>query len=111
HPGTLPARFAWRSSSPAVAMVDTAGRVSPVAAGRTYVSATSLADSTRRDSALVLVKKDPPRIAIGGDTTIPIGATLTYLPVITQDYGLTTQVRWDLDGDGVWDDSSAHPEP
>lgn len=110
HPKSQPARFSWRTASQAIAVVDTAGKVSPIAPGKTYVSAISRVDSTRRDSAVVLVKKDPPRIQIGGDTTIAAGSILTYLPYITQDYGLTTLIRWDLDGNGAWDDSSAAPK-
>ncbi|HLP42662.1 MAG TPA: hypothetical protein VK465_14225, partial [Fibrobacteria bacterium] len=109
HPDTLPSLIAWRSALPGVAEVDSTGKVRPVAAGRTYVRAICLSDTTRRDSALVLVRKDPPRIQIGRDTTISVGQTLTYLPDITQDHGTITMVRWDLDGNGAWDDSSTSP--
>lgn len=106
HPGTHDSKFVWHSAAPSIATVDSQGNVSPVVAGRAYVRARSLADSTRGDSCLVLVKKDVPRIEAGVDTTVSVGAILVFNPRVMQDYGRILKVLWDLDGDQVWDDSA-----
>lgn len=106
-PASLKGRYLWRSENEAVAKVDAEGRVSPVAAGQTQAVLKARADSTKQDHALILVKKDVPRIQVGGDTVIARGITLTHNPVVTQDYGVVTLFKWDLDGDGVFEDSSS----
>lgn len=111
HPRTLKPQFVWYSAAIGIAQVDASGKVSPVSAGRTFVRARSLVDSTKGDSALVLVKKDVPRIAVGKDTTISVGSSIAFNPVVTQDYGTIEVVRWDLDGNGAWEDSATSFRP
>lgn len=111
HPRTLKPQFAWHSAAPGIAQVDAAGKVTPISAGRTYIRARSLADSTKSDSALTLVKKDVPRIALGIDTTISVGAAIIHSPTVSQEYGTLIEVRWDLDGNGSWDDTATAFRP
>lgn len=110
-PSTLQKRFLWRSADPALATVDVAGRVTPVSEGKVYVSVTARADGQRRDSALVLVKKDTPQLRVGRDTVVAVGTSLTHTPVVTQEYGLVVMFKWDLNGDGTYEDSSATVRP
>ena len=107
YPATLQARFNWRSSAPAVAAVDQTGKVAPQAIGYAFVTAISRADSSKRDSALVLVRKDTPRLSVGPDTTFSVGKSVVFKPVAPQDYGLITRFKWDLNGDGAYEDSAA----
>lgn len=111
HPKTQQESFVWQSASGLVATVDATGNVTPVAPGRTFVRARSLVDSTKGDSSVVIVRKDVPRIDVGADTTISVGKSITYNPQVRQDYGLTILVRWDLDGNGSWDDSATAFRP
>lgn len=97
----------WRSAASSIAKVDDTGRVDPVAPGAVRIHAISRSDSTLRDSAIVLVKRDMPQLRMGRDTTIAVGASLAFTPVVLQEYGVVAVFKWDLDGDGAWDDSSA----
>jgi hypothetical protein len=107
QPSSLSPRFLWRSGDPSIAAVDDSGRVSPRAIGFAYVTVVSLADSSRRDSALVVVKRDVPRLKVGPDTVVAAGTTVIHRPETTQEYGLVVAFRWDLDGDGIYEDSAA----
>jgi PKD repeat protein len=31
---------------------------------------------------------------------------MTFTPKVTQEYGTVTRFKWDLNGDGTWDDSA-----
>jgi len=93
----------WRSLNPLIADVDSLGMVKPVSQGKVYIIAISRADSTKKDSAMVVVKKDTPLLAVGGDTVVAIGAIAVFRPTFTQEYGKITRFDWDLDGDGNWD--------
>lgn len=107
-PEIAPQNVQLKSGNPGNAMVDESGKVYAVAPGNAKVFAYSLADSTAKDSALINVKTDPPVVRIGEDTVIPVGQTVAFLPVVeTQEYGLVTGFKWDLNGDGAWDDSAA----
>lgn len=106
YPATLKPRFVWRSAQTATAQVDASGKVSPGQEGKTFVTALALADSTRKDSALIVVKKDTPRLLVGGDTLIARGTSLAYSPEVIQEYGLVVLIKWDLNGDEVYEDSA-----
>ena len=80
--------------------------VTPGQEGKTYVTVMARADSTQKDSALILVKKDTPRLQVGGDTLIARGTTLTYAPEAPQEYGSVVLFKWDLNGDGIYEDSA-----
>ncbi len=96
----------WASNNSGIASVDTAGKVLSVAPGRTRVTCISRVDSTRKDSALVIVIKDTPKLSVGQDTTVPVGTTVVFNPTAPQDYGSIAFFEWDLNGDGQWDSSS-----
>jgi hypothetical protein len=107
-PSSSPQKTRWGSSNNAVAKVDAAGKVSPVAPGAVRIFAVSLVDSSRKDSVDVIVKRDAPRLSVGQDTVVSLGETVSFLPgVAPQEYGVLTSFKWDLDGDLAWDDSAA----
>ena len=107
-PPTAPEAVRWLSGNPALAHVDAAGRVFPLAAGNLCVYAVSAADSLSRDSVEVAVMVDAPVVTVGADTVLPVGGTLAVLPVVApQAFGVVTAFKWDLDGDLAWDDSAA----
>jgi len=105
-PAQATAWVRWRVSNAAIASVDSTGKVMPVAPGRTRVTCISRVDSTRKDSSLVIVIKDTPRLSVGRDTTVPVGTTVIFNPTAPQDNGTIALFEWDLDGDGKWDSSS-----
>ncbi len=106
-PSTLTQKIQWISSNSTIAAVDVTGKVTPVAAGTVKIYAQSQADSSKRDSADVTVKRDSPQMTIELDTVIQVGQTLTFLPVVApQEYGVVTEFKWDLDGNLVWDSSA-----
>ncbi|MDB5102984.1 MAG: hypothetical protein JWP91_673 [Fibrobacteres bacterium] len=106
-PASASPKIQWRSTREDIATVDAAGKVSPVSAGNARILAVSQADSLKRDSVEVTVTRDAPVVSIGKDTVISLGQTVTFLPVVaTQEYGVVTQFKWDLDGNSAWDDSS-----
>lgn len=96
----------WRAGNPGIAKVDGAGKTSPVAPGQTRITALSRVDSTRQDSALVLVKRDVPLLNVGRDTVLSLGASLAVRPAVSQEYGGVIQFRWDLNGDGTFEGAS-----
>lgn len=107
-PSNAPQGVRWLSLSPAIATVGQAtGTLQPLRPGLTLVVAVSQADSSRKDTILVSVRQDIPVLAVGNDTTISSGQTVTYLPTVTQEYGQIVMYKWDLDGNLQWDDSAA----
>jgi uncharacterized protein YjdB len=105
YPANYSQEVVWRTLAPSIASVDVSGKSTAVKPGRTYFIAISHVDSTRRDSTLVIVKKDTPLLTLGADTTISLGASLVFFPKVYQEYGRIVRFKWDLNGDGLWDDS------
>jgi hypothetical protein len=68
--------------------------------------AISVADSSRKDNATLIVKRDAPVLNIGKDTTVGLNRDIAFTPTVQQEFGGITLFAWDLDGDGKWDDSA-----
>ncbi len=111
YPEKGAAALLWRSLQPGIVSVDDTGKATPQAPGSTYILAVSQADTTRRDSSLIIVKRDVPILNVGRDTSVAVGQSVTFTPVVNQEYGVVTQFKWDLDGDGTWDDSASDVKP
>ena len=90
-----------------IVKVDATGKASPISEGKTLIWAVSRADSTKKAKINVRVKRDPPILVVGQDTIIQLNQSITFLPKVTQEFGGVAMFKWDLNGDGVWDDSSA----
>ena len=106
YPADLQGLYLWKSENPAVATVSADGRVTPVSQGQTQVVVRAWADSTKRDQVILLVKKDTPRILAGSDTIVVRGTALVHNPAVTQEYGQVAMFKWDLDGNGIYEDSA-----
>ncbi len=106
-PATSTQKVQWQSMDTTIAKVDASGKVTAITAGATRIFARSQADSAKKDSVDITVKRDSPQVTVGHDTVVTVGTTLTFTPVVApQEYGVVTQFKWDLDGNLVWDDSS-----
>jgi large repetitive protein len=90
-----------------VAKVSAAGVITAVAPGSVEVMAYPKGDVSLALPCQVVVKRDVPRLEIGGDRTARPGDTLLFPVKATQAYGVVAALEWDLDGDGRWDDSVA----
>ncbi len=106
EPAKSPQQIQWKSADKAKAGVDVAGRVSGFAPGLVTIFAVSAADSSKKDSATIQVRRDMPQLIIGQDTTVPLGKLIAFNPVARKISGKIVQFKWDLDGDQKWDDSS-----
>lgn len=105
-PASMSQSVLWRIANPALASIDASGKVTAKLPGATWAVALSRADSSKKDSALMLLKRDMPQVSVGRDTVVPLGSVLTFRPKISQEYGSIIVYRWDLDGDGVSDGTS-----
>lgn len=107
-PDAAPQSIQWTSSSTENATVDpTTGLIVPFKAGFAFIIATSMVDKGKRDSVEVSIKDDVPKLVVGPDTVISVGQSLLFLPVATQEFGTIISYRYDLDGNGAWDDTVA----
>lgn len=98
----------WSSDDTAVVKVDAQGRLFPVREGGTLVRARS-ADGPAADSARVIVKRDVPSLRVSLEGKTSIHSTLIFSVRVRQEHGGLVLYRWDLDGDGAWDDSLSGP--
>lgn len=105
-PGKAPKQVQWKSAAPAIATVDDSGLVRGKAPGVARIFAISAADSAKKDSVDVQVKRDMPLLDVGGDTTLSVGQTLLVRPTVKKENGKIVIFKWDLDGVAAWDDSS-----
>ncbi len=96
----------WRSSNEAIIKVDAMGMVLPIGPGTASVIALSQADSSKKATITISVQKDMPQLSVGRDTVVSVGQTVQVFPTVKQAYGGIAQLKWDMDGDGKWDDSS-----
>ncbi|MFC1585614.1 Ig-like domain-containing protein, partial [Fibrobacterota bacterium] len=95
----------WNSSNDKVAAVSAAGVVTPLDSGLAVIAASSLADQSLSSVCTVVVNLDAPVIEPGGETFSIVNAEVDFTVRITQAYGELVLFKWDLDGDGLWDDS------
>jgi hypothetical protein len=98
----------WSSGDTAVVKVDSQGRLLPGGEGRAVVRAKSR-DGQASDSAHVTVKRDIPRLLVSTEGNTAIHSTLIFSARAAQEHGGIVSYRWDLDGDGNWDDSLSGP--
>lgn len=76
----------------------------------TFMARVSVFDengATARDSVSVRVVLDPPVVNAGRDTIAKPGESLVFTGSAAQAFGRVVMWKWDYDGNGTWDDSSA----
>jgi|GEM_PF-2193606 len=102
------APLAWASRHPETARVDGNGNVTPVEAGETYVvvKAGAHVDSTR-----VRVVRDVPQVTVGPNLAVIVGTEVTFPISIRNDHGAIVCFKYDLDGDGTWDNADTVTVP
>ena len=61
------------------------------------------------DSVIVTVLRDAPVLSPGQDTTAKSRVPIEFHGLATQKFGTVVMYKWDYDGNGVFDDSSAAP--
>lgn len=96
--------LAWTTSDASVATV-AGGEVTPLRAGKAWISAE--APNKSKDSSEVTVVVDAPVIDAGPDTAVPLNASLSLKAYVAQEFGVVAAFKWSLDGDSAWDDSAA----
>jgi hypothetical protein len=94
----------WSSGNKEIVTVHD-GELTAVGPGRTYVKAA--AAGGQADSSWIRVVKDVPVVDAGKDTSILVNSRVAWSVHVTQAYGTIEMFKWDTDGDGSWDDSTA----
>lgn len=77
-PGDAPQQIQWKIPNGSIATVDDSGRVTGRTPGAAVVYAVSLADSSKKDSAVIQVKRDMPQLNPGRDTVVSLGTTVAF---------------------------------
>ncbi|MDB5103493.1 MAG: Cadherin-like beta sandwich domain protein [Fibrobacteres bacterium] len=96
----------WTSSDEKVAKVDANGKLKAIGEGSTTIKAKFGGASA---SAGVRVKRDVPVLTVASKTGAAVNVPITFTPKVTQDFGSIILFKWDLLGDGAWDDSLPGP--
>ncbi len=97
----------YRSSDISVATVSSNGKVTAVAPGVVEIFVNPLGIASLLDSCKVTIRKDVPVLTAGNDRQINLGDTVIFPLRVTQGYGSIQVLKWDLNGDGIWEDSMA----
>lgn len=93
----------WTSLDEAIVRVDGSGRLNPVAPGTAKVV---VAAGAFADTATVTVKKDAPVLDAGPNRSVKVGGELTFNLTLGQEHGTLVSFKYDLGGDGAWDNLS-----
>jgi formylglycine-generating enzyme required for sulfatase activity len=72
-----------------------------------YVSMVDQATVEWWDSASIVVVQDIPKAEAGNDTAVLANENVSFAGAAKQRFGSLVMYKWDFDGDGVYDDSSA----
>jgi hypothetical protein len=96
----------WTSTDNKIVTVDDKGRVKPVAAGTAFIKAKF--GSVTAESR-VRVERDAPVLTVAAKSGAAINAPITFSPKVTQKFGAIVMFKFDLQGDGTWDDSLPGP--
>lgn len=96
----------WSSSDKDVAKVDADGKVHGVKEGSAVIEA-KYGDAA--DSASVQVKRDVPSLTVANKSGAAVNTPIVFSPKATQEFGSIVMFKFDLDGDGSWDDSLPGP--
>ncbi len=95
------------STNEEVFMVTTGNRLFPRKAGQAFLIAFVLGFPATGDTARVTVVKDPPVIEVGSDRKVSLDSLVSFPIHIIQRHGTVKSLKWDLDGDGKFEDSAS----
>lgn len=87
-------RVQWRTSNGTVASVSASGMVTGVSAGAAVITAVSLADTTRRNNAIVTVQSIPVVTVSPTSLALELGQMGTLAATVQADAGVSTGVTW-----------------
>lgn len=89
------------------------GRVKPKAAGEVILRAHPEGFPELVARCTLTVVLDKPVLDVGNDRKVSPGQEISFPIKVTQQYGKVAVLRWDLDGDGKYEDSTTedHAEP
>ncbi|MBF0431640.1 MAG: DUF5011 domain-containing protein [Fibrobacteria bacterium] len=95
----------WTSTDSSVVTIDMPGVVGGLQSGTASIIVSEISNPAINDTCDVIVVSDAPVIQAGPDTIVLQGSSISFPVSLAQDYGRFTVLKWDLEGDGVWDDS------
>jgi cadherin-like protein/Big-like domain-containing protein len=99
-------KIRWTSGDDKIATVDAEGKVKPIGAGATLIKA-GFGGATA--SVAVKVKRDIPILTVASASGAAVNVPIAYSPKSIQQFGSIVLYKWDLAGDGEWDDSLPGP--
>lgn len=106
EPEAKDGEIAWSSSDEAIVKVDDQGRIQAVKEGSAEIRAEFFAAKAK---ARIHVKRDVPVLAVSAKSGAAVNAPIVFSPKATQEFGTLVMFKFDLDGDGAWDDSLPGP--
>lgn len=96
----------WTSGDVKIATVSPEGKVKPIGAGATTIKAQF---GGANASVAVKVKRDMPVLTVASASGAAVNVPIVFSPKSTQQFGSIVMYKWDLAGDGGWDDSLPGP--
>lgn len=105
-PSTANLGLAFYSSDTAIVKVSETGIATAVAPGSALIFVNPSGMPSLTDMCTVVVKKDVPVLAAGNDRQTKPGVAVTFNVTVTQEYGTIVVLKWDLNGDNVYEDST-----
>jgi hypothetical protein len=104
-PDNIDDPVSWSSNDEGTVTVD-GGKVHAVKTGTATIKATFGETSA---TAQVRVKRDIPVLTVASKSGAAVNSPITFSPKATQAFGAIVMFKWDLDGDGNYDDSLPGP--
>ncbi len=94
----------WISLNDAIAKVDVAGKVTGLVAGKTQIVVKT---GKKADTCEVTVIVDMPTVSVGNNIAVKQNTEVSFPISITQSHGTIAAFKYDLEGDGTWDNSDS----
>ncbi len=98
--------YQWISRKPGIVTVDHFGNAAALDSGTATLVARA---GNKIDSIPVEAVVDAPKVGVGANVSVRKGGTVVFPISIHQEHGTIVAFKYDLDGDGAWDNAdSAH---
>jgi hypothetical protein len=109
NPSTAGLSILFQSENDSIAQVLADGTVKGIKVGQTGIKAYPVNYPALGVSIPVSVKIDVPKLDVGSDRNAKPKELLAFPISVTQSYGDIGALKWSLDGDKIWDDSTKMP--
>lgn len=96
----------WTSQDEGIIRIDADGSVTARSAGSAWIKAVGNGFPDVFDSLRVTVVKDAPKLNAGPTQSVDPGKKATFNVAVEQEFGGIKSLKWDLDGDGVFEGSA-----